>query len=374
MKEDMLTKKGFRFIAKGYKPLCATKSGLLAYHRHALYLYDGNEFANLLAFPVNLKKRAMSCHRILERMTRSEPQSAVFYGEDIFVARRHEILQISIDTGNIVDKHDYRKSYIHTNKLSVIENVSGFSDCIVYGEYQPNAKRESVCIWRKKTTNDSKWENVYSFADGQIRHIHAIVPDSRHGCVYILTGDEDKESGIWRATEDFNKVEPFLVGDQAYRSCIAYVEGNTLYYSTDIPSRQNTITQVDLDTSEVKKLFDLPGSCTVGCRVGDRMIFCTSVETEEPKNRGKVSMLKYMLGNKLPAGIKDRFPRVYVFSPDQSVKNWLKFEKDIWPAGLFRFGRAIPLYDEFTDTVYLYPGSVKKYDGRLYSISAGGVV
>lgn len=373
MRNDMLVEKGFEYVAKGYKPLCATMNGLLAYHSHALYIYNDNAFVKLLGFPVGIKNRILNCHRILERMTRSEPQSAILCGNDIFVARRHEILQISLKDGSVIDKHNYRKNYIHTNRISIIDNIDGFSDCVVYGEYQPNAKREEVFVWRKKTFGACKWECVYKFAEGQIRHIHAIIPDKLHGCVYILTGDEDKESGIWKATDDFKKVEPLLVGNQAYRSCIAYVDGEELCYSTDIPSRQNTITRVDLKTMQTEALYNLPGSCTVGCCCGEYTVFCTSVETEEPKTRGKTDMIRYLLGQKLPAGIKDRFPRVYVYSKDKKIEEWLKFEKDIWPAGLFRFGRAIPLYDEFRGRLYLYPAAVKKYDGKLYFINTGDI-
>lgn len=373
MRSDMLIDKGFKFVAKGYKPLCATENGLLTYHNHALYLYKDNAFEKLLRFPVSIKNRMLSYLRVLERMTRSEPQSAVVSTNDVFVACRHEVLQVSLKDGSVIDKHNYRKNYIHTNRLSMIKNIEGFSDCVVYGEYQPNVKREEVFVWRKKTLVTNKWECVYKFSEGQIRHIHAIIPDRLHRCVYILTGDEDKESGIWKATDDFKKVEPLLVGNQAYRSCIAYVDGEELCYSTDIPSRQNTITRVDLNTMQTEALFDLPGSSTVGCRCREYKIFCTSVETKEPKTRGKTDMIRYLFGRKLPAGIKDRFPRVYVYLRDRKIEEWLKFEKDIWPAGLFRFGRAIPLYDEFRNRLYLYPGAVKKYDGKLYFINIGEI-
>ena len=156
-------------------------------------------------------------------------------------------------------------------------------------------------------------------------------------------------------------------------SCIAYVDGDAICYSTDIPSRQNTITKIDLNNNKTEVLCDLPGTSTVGCHCGEFMLFCTSVETEEPKTRGKISMFKYLLGQKLPAGIKDRFPRVYRYSKDGKIDEWLKFKKDIWPAGLFRFGRALPIYDEFAQRVYLYPGAVKKYDGKLYYIDIGDI-
>ncbi len=370
MGRDMLTEKGFRLIAKGYKPLTATDRGLLVYHKHALYLYRQDAFEKLLAFPAGFKTRLKSCTRLLERMARTEPQSAVCCDGAVFVARRHEVLRISLEDGRVVGKHTFRKSYIHTNRLAVIRGVAGFSDCVAYGEYLPNAKRESVCVFRKRLTDgEDAWDCAYTFPDGAIRHIHALIPDAAHACVYILTGDEDAESGIWRATDDFRTVEPLLVGDQAYRSCVAYIEGDALYYSTDIPSRQNTVTRVDLNTKITERLLELPGSSTVGGRVGDKLIFCTSVETEEPKSRKRLDMWRYLLGSRLPAGIKDAYPRVYLYDlKTEKTEEWLKFEKDIWPAGLFRFGRALPVYDELTDTLYLYPGSVKKYDGRLYSI------
>lgn len=360
-----LSERGFSLIIKGHKPLCPSNKGLITYHKHALYILNGTDIKKLADFKASFKDKLMSTGRVLERMTRSEPQTAVADGDALFVARRHSVEKYSLADGSLLEKEPYRKDYIHTDRLTVIKGVKGFDDCIAYGEYFSNSKHEEVCVFTKKREGD--WTLAYTFPADTVRHIHSLVPDVANGCVYILTGDADRESGIWRATDNFASVEPLLVGNQDYRACIAFLEGDGMTYTTDIPSRQNHITRLDLKNGSVRKLMPLPGSCTVGCRMKNRNVFCTSVEAKEPQNRGRSEMIKYMLRRKLADGMLDDCPRLYVEDKNGGYVELLKCKKDFWPGGLCRFGRILPLYDENTDTLYVFPIAVKKYDGKLYA-------
>ena len=363
--------KGYCFVGKGYKPLCVTKQGLLTWRRHRLYLFDGNDrFAPLCEFACSMKEKVMESIRLLERLARSEPQSAVSVDDEVYIARRHDVCKLDLTTGNVPENYPYRKPYIHTNRLDIIHGVHGFQNSVVYGEYLSNPKREEVCVYQKRIDSTGGFEEVYRFHAGSIRHIHGLVADAAHECVYILTGDEDGESGIWRATENFAKVEPMLVGDQQYRACIAFVRGTSIIYATDIPSRMNSIGGYDLQEKKYTHLMQLPGTCTRGCSMGEKHIFSTSVETVEPKSRGKRDMLAYWLSRKRAAGIVDDYPRMYMEDENGGFQEILKLKKDLWPSGAFRFGHVLPVYDAQKERLYIYPTAVKRYDGKLYAISA----
>lgn len=365
---DYLVDNGFTFEGKRYKPLCVTPKGLLVYKKHKLYFLCNGKFTLFVEFPRSIKARIKEINRVIERITRSEPQCAICFDGCIVVARRHALETYSLDNGELIQREQYRKGYIHTDRIMPIVGVEGFADCIAYGEYFSNPKREEVCVYSKQKIGDA-WQKAYEFPAGAVRHIHSIIADRENGCAYILTGDEDGESGIWRATDNFKCVEPLAVGNQDYRCCIAFPSGESLVYTTDIPSRQNYITRLNLVDQTVQKIAELPGSCTVGCSADGLNIFCTSVESIEPASRSRIDMIKYLLSRKLGQGIKDKYPRMFVGLADGSYKEYLKCEKDNWPGGLCRFGRIYPIYDSIGKKLYVFPIAVKKYDGKLYSIN-----
>lgn len=47
---------------------------------------------------------------------------------------------------------------------------------------------------------------MFTFAQGQVNHIHDVVPDPYRECFWILTGDFGEAAGIWRVTPDWSSV------------------------------------------------------------------------------------------------------------------------------------------------------------------------
>ena len=62
---------------------------------------------------------------------------------------------------------------------------------IYYGEYYYNPQRKSMRIFQSKNHGDS-WDVAYSFADGEINHIHGIFQDPYSNKLWVATGDDDK--------------------------------------------------------------------------------------------------------------------------------------------------------------------------------------
>ena len=355
---------GYRF-----KPICTTPYGLIVYHRGAIYLYDSTEFTQIISIKAGLKTKAMESLRLIERITRGEPKAGIYYNGNVYLALSNSIIAINLDKKQITRTYNYRTRYIHTSRITAIENVPGFESCLAYGEYFDNPRREKVCIYTKRPCSDD-FEIAHSFPSGSIKHIHTLIPDITNKCVYILTGDADKESGIWKATSNFTNVEPLLVGNQDYRACIGFTDGEHIVFATDIPSRQNYIVSYSIRTGQLKNIYPISGSCTTGCCAGDLMIFGSTVEAKEPKGTGRISRLQYLLGRKRADGIQDDYARLYVGTVENGFKELVKYKKDVLPAGLCQFGRINVLFSEQTDEVILYAVGLKDVDGHIGKIPA----
>ena len=352
-----------QLIKKGYKPLCVARSGLITYHNGILYLYKNGVFDEILQIDNTLYSKTRN--RLLERIFRIEPKSAVWFEDALFIALNDSILTIDIEGKCVTKKGTFRKKYIHTSRLSVIYGLKSFNDSVVYGEYFDNPSREEVCIFQ---SCGNEWKKVFSFAPGTVRHIHNMVPDAMHDCVYILTGDSDSESGIWKATKNFSVVEPLLVGSQKYRACIGFLFDNELCFATDIPSKDNYINSINLENMEIRSIQNIPGTCTTGCIVGDQMIFGTTVECEEPSGNRRIDRIKYLLSRKKAKGIQSDEVYLYLGTPTKGFAEIEHMKKDIFPGGLCQFGRIYVVTDEDSSGIYYYPIATKKYDGKMYHL------
>lgn len=91
--------------------------------------------------------------------------------------------------------------------------VTGF---IYLGEYQtPNSGFTEIRV-SYSTDDGETWSTLHAFPGPatsdphRIRHIHSIVSDPIGGRTYILAGDSEQASGIYRISEDGHSVEPWL--------------------------------------------------------------------------------------------------------------------------------------------------------------------
>ena len=352
------------FIRNRHKPLCTSPYGLVTYHSNSIYLYSENEFHRIVKIQRGLKYKIASLFRITERILRKEPKYALFADNVLFVAMSNAILEINIETKTIIKTHKYREDGIHTSRLSYISHIEGFQDCVAYGEYFDNPRREEVCIYTREL-GSKEFSRKFQFPPHKIRHIHTLIPDKINNCVYIFTGDSDSESGIWKATNDFKNIEPILVGNQDYRACIGFSEKDYIVFATDIPSRKNGIYSLNLKTKEVTLIKIISGSCTTGCNIGDKIFFGSTVESKEPSGTGFFNRLRYLFRRKRAAGIIDDFARLYCGSVKDGFEEILRYRKDFYPAGLCQFGRinVVPYAEQ--GKIYVFPQALKKVDAKL---------
>lgn len=356
-------------VKKRHKPLGFYNDQMITHKNGKLYFFNGHEFVSFYKINKGNKfVKFLSRFRLFERFFRSEPIHVNIVGNKMFLCLHKEILKIDLNT-KVTKYYSFLKKSIHTNMTVSIENIKGFDDCVVYGEYSGNSKRDEVKILGIKE-NEADFSILYTFPKNTIRHIHAIIPDIYDNCVYILTGDDDSESGFWVAKDNFKDIKPLLIGKQDYRSVIAFPLKDSILFSTDFPSAQNKLYIYNKIDKSVSKIADLCGPCTSGATCENGFILSSSVETQEPIKRNKLSNLKYLITRKKAKGVLDDYSRLYYFDyKTLTPKTLLKLKKDFWPAGAFRFGRAISLFHKQTNRLYLFPMAVKKYDGKLFYIN-----
>ncbi|MDD4363526.1 MAG: hypothetical protein PHD33_04875 [Atribacterota bacterium] len=386
------------------KPICVHGDELIVYSKGSLYFYHENHsMTPICKLPLGtlktyIRKRSMFSgninternsnmtltseppmgiilsfmfkFRIFERLFEMMPNTGVIDSNGkLWIAHGGDILGVDLTLNKIFSRYKFVNGGPH-NKIAIINNLSNFDNGIVYGEYFPNSDRREVSVYFK-SDNSSTWEKIYSFPEGTIRHIHNIVPDYKRKRIYILTGDENKEPGIWVAENNFKTVRPLLVGKQAYRACVLFINEDYLIFPTDTPLEQNNLTYVKYisEIPVIEKQIELPGSCIYGDNTGEKLIITTTVESDSNILYSK-GRLHYKLSYKLGDGIKDRYSHLFIGNlNDGIIEEVCKFKKDIFPPALFGFGTMIVVADTNHQCAYVYPIKVKKYGGCLLKVN-----
>lgn len=355
-------------LSKDYKLLAVGRHKCLWYRKGKIYLTDNVEDSRKsLVLDLNTKnmhsiKSFLYNLKIVQRVLRLEPRSCVEDNKGNFCFAYNRSLYIIDGNAKLLNKSDVRSEMRNPLQIIYLSGVPGFKDAFVYGEYGWNDERGYVCILQYDCR---EWKEVFRFPEKSICHVHALIPDVQNGSVYILTGDNDSECGIWRATDNFEKVEPVLTGKQKYRSCAAFANQNQIIYATDTPIETNYLFSYP-HRGEPVPIMELPGSVIYSATIGDTWWFATAVE-QDP-NLPKI--LHYISFRKGP-GIKDRYTHIYATDKTGSTKEIAKMKKDLLPMWLFQFGNA-SFVNNYRDTrVFLNPVAVKKYSQKTIQIVSG---
>jgi hypothetical protein len=191
---------------------------------------------------------------------------------------------------------------------------------LFWGEYFDNPRRDEVHVYAS-SDGGASWEIAYTFASGEIRHVHNIVYDAWEGCLWILTGDYGAECRIVRASCDFKHVETMVSGSQHARAVAMVATKHALYFSSDTPLERNHIFRLHR-TGSLTTVSDLNSSSIYGCGVDDKIFFSTMVE---------------------PSAVNSD-ERVRLYGGDNENGDWtplLSWQKDSLPMRYFQYGNAI---------------------------------
>jgi hypothetical protein len=187
-----------------------------------------------------------------------------------------------------------------------------------WGEYFDNPKRDAVYIYRSSDQGRT-WSIAYTFAPGEIRHVHNIVYDRWENCLWILTGDYGNECRIVRASMDFKRIEAVIAGNQQARAVAIVPTSDALYFASDTPLEGNHVYRLDR-AGRMTVVADLNSSSIYGCLVDDKIFFSTMVEPSKVNS--------------------DQHVRLYGATNGFGWNSLLSWKKDFWSMRFFQYGNA----------------------------------
>lgn len=332
-----------------YKPflrervLYANDNEILSYHKgEIIYRANGNErksvkIGNFLNF-----------FSLTERLMRKEPRCGIKVKADLLLfSYAGKVFKYTPSQNSIIVEHEFKEGMNNPLAFLGVYNQKTGENDVYYGEYFWNINKGPVAIY-KRTMN--KWEKVYEFPRESITHIHNVIYDKYRRVFYVLTGDDDKESGIWMADAEFKRMEPILRGKQQYRACVAFPTKKGLFYATDTPLEQNNIYFLPLDSDisqrVISLVYHMPGPCIYGTEQNGKMYFSTSVEPDST-----LPKWKYRITRKLGKGVQSNESHIITGSEDAPFRCIASFSKDFLPLWLFQFGNIIFPCNEGKETI-----------------------
>lgn len=346
-------------IDKALSPLCWLPSGKIVCYQYGklIILEESKRVASFSLFS-NKKETIVGHIKPLFRLLRLGIRAAVGIDENHIVLSIGNMLHEMDFTNGKLSKGFFCGEGIRPLSFTTVEDVDGFDDGIYFGGYLGSFLKKPVHVYKR--IGDDQWEIVYTFAQGEIDHIHEVIADPYRKCLWIFTGDFGDAAGIWKVEDDFKKVTPIMRGSQIYRACVAFATPEGVVYATDTPFQENFI-YLMRDSGELQKIQPINGSCIYGCQWKDKFVFSSTVEPDGRNNTIKTLATSYKWG----AGIKDSYAHLYVGNVADGFKDVYKEKKDILPP-IFQFACfQFPAGKNDSDTLYFQPIATNKHDLKL---------
>ena len=338
--------------------ICAKKNKIIS------VASDGTE-SLICVLPINWLQALLLCSRLLSRLFRLEVYSSAISGGIYFISFQKKLYSFKKSSGKLTCEISFENGHGPLS-FCCIDSLEGFNSTIYYGDYVSNPSYEPISIYKR--LDNGGWDKCFTFPKNLINHVHGLVKDDIRNCVWILTGDYGSSFGIYKATNNFSKVEPIIIGDQKFRSCVAYPVIDGLLYATDSHLEKNTIRILkNIDDNWVsEEISKINGPVIYGCELLDFFIFATSVEPGLKKSN-KISTL---LDREKGPGIINNHVEIVAISKLTMKKTILEVNpKDLLPARLFQFGSAcFPSKSNSSNRLATYYTATQKYEGELRDI------
>ena len=177
-------------------PLCILPSGrLVCYHLGNVLILEDGKVINTIPVFQSKKERILGHCRYLYRLLRMGVRAAWALDEQhVLLSVGNMIYELNLETGSL-SKGYFCGEGIRPLIFTQVDGISFVDDGIYFGGYLGNRDKKPVSVYKR--VGKDKWEVVYTFPQGVINHVHAIVNDPYRDCIWIFTGDFDDASAIW---------------------------------------------------------------------------------------------------------------------------------------------------------------------------------
>lgn len=280
--------------------------------------YDGNRVTDKFSVG-SVKEKIIASNRLSRQLLRQGIHHLVpLPSGDVFLTEKRKSFVVD-QLGNI--KYTFQ-GYLG-NKPGHQGVCITPDGTIFFGEYTLNPKRDHDTHLYRSIDGGKSFQIVHTFKMDEVRHIHFVKWDPYEECLWLGTGDEDRENLLLRSSDNGETWEKIGGGSQDWRAIGVCFNENYLVWGTDAGSvpDQNHIIRMDRKTHNLEIIADAEGPCH-GCgsfRDG-RVFISTGVEGGENE--------------------KDRFARLKEIN-DGDVVDLNQQKKDIFPLilqyGVIRF-------------------------------------
>lgn len=294
------------------------------------------------------KNTLLSCCFLTRRLFRAEITGLYRFKNDVWMCiAKKGIFRYNPMSGIFEKCRDIERG---TRPMNLCQSNDG---TIYYGEYYPNPQKTITHIFQSKDNGDS-WSIAYSFADGEINHIHGVFQDPYSNKLWVATGDDNRSCIFGYSEDGFKSFVRAFGGSQQYRVCVPLFYKDFIIFATDTPHQQNMIRKIDRDTRKIKNLQQIQGSGIYAVKIGKYAAISTTVE---------------------PSHVNTNSNSYLWFSQDGLTwKEALHFKKDFLSKKYFQFGSIrFPVYDlsKANNLEYLIitGRALKKIDGKSLLLS-----
>lgn len=342
------------------KVLYADTSNIYYYFKGKIIIAD-SKYEKIKTFyvPAPFWMKVLTKIRIIERFFHNDVRWAYLTSKkELIFSCRKGIYKYTFSNGLIVKEEVPVKG--RPLSFCAVKNIKNLCEGIIIGDYTLNDQNEEVNAFFR-SEESGEWKKLFTFSAGSVRHIHKIF--CKENNLYVLTGDMDSQSGIWKVSDDFKSLRPILVGKQIYRSCqiLDIKDKEEFFYLTDSPDEINHI--ISLKNGTIHKENEIRGTCIYGEKIGENLIFSTTVEpSSERKN-----IFKYWLSNSPGKGIKDKNFEINILFCNGEIKKVAEFQHDGLPLRLFQYANATFSYGG-KDFIYFTVQCCKKSDQKVFKV------
>lgn len=271
------------------------------------------------------------------RLFRLDIGPSAWLGDTLVVVHRQAFLLVKPNEGTL-DTVPFPDGIKAPLTLTCDPGSEGAESSLLFGDYKRN--REMAPASMHRIYQDGRIETLGATAQGQVNHIHAIIPKSNGTEYFLLSGDYGGAARIWNLPRSGETPSPLTPAGQRYRSCWLIEEADCTIYATDRQDEVNEIAFIDPITAKVERISVIEGSSIDHlprpAGMPNSVLFSTSVEGD---NSEKMT-LRHFLNMRKGHAFLSRNVVLYRYSfITRKLERLFLAKKDFLPFVPFQFGR-----------------------------------